>query len=249
MSPEESSEVDEPRTQDRLSGLEDKLPPAEKKAVDPVEEPVEEIPPPPEEVEWDEDYEEHIDGEEPVVRKPKKKRHYGAFIALIVVIVFLLVWTIASPKVMPQSGDRYLNDPDDASLGGFSGDVDTWAGNTTWGLSIGGPTNASVGEVISINVLVTKVYEHPSSWWFVGTGISFRNVSLVQNDGSVIGTVTSRADLGYGRLTTIGLSFSEPGDYELYVYVKFTVYADMKIGFLPIKVVQMTSDPFTIHVA
>ncbi len=236
---------------------------SEKPGLDKVEE---EPPPPPPEPEpepvdesvsegdieeqvWDDDYDEHIDGEEPVVQKPKRKRHYGAMIAIVVVVVFLLVWTVASPKVMPQSGDTYLNDPHDASLGSFSGDVDTWAGNTTWGLSIGGPTNASVGEVFSINVLVTKVYEHPSSWWFEGTGISFRNVSLALNDSSAVGTVAGRADLGYGRLTTFALSFSESGDYELYVYVKFTVYADMKIGFIPTKVVQMTSDPFIIHVA
>jgi hypothetical protein len=198
---------------------------------------------------WAENYEEHIDGEEPPPAKPKKRRRYGGTIVLVVIIIALILWTVLSPKVLPQSGDTYLRSDSYASLGGFAGDVDTWAGNATWALSVGGPNSTVVGSKVDLSVLVTKVSEKTSNFWSRGTGIALRNVSLYTEDGAFLAEMKNRSDIGFGPLATVPVSFSHSGDYELYVYVKFIVYADMRIGFLPMKAVAMESEHFTIHVA
>ena len=93
---------------------------------------------------WAENYEEHIDAEETSPVKPRKRRRYGGTVVIIAVIIFLIIWTVLSPKVLPQSGDTYLRSDEYASLGGFAGDVDTWAGNATWSLSVSGPNSTAV---------------------------------------------------------------------------------------------------------
>lgn len=197
---------------------------------------------------WTEDYEEHIDAEEPAPPRPRKKKHYGGLIVLVCVVIFLIVWTVLSPKVLPRSGDTYLRSDSYANLSGFSGNVKTWSGNATWALSVGGDENMSSGADEHLSVLVTKVSEKSANGWFIGTGLSLGNVSLYSVNGTFIAKMSNKTNIGVGPLATIPVSFADAGDYSVYVYVKFTVYADMRIGFLPMKVVEMESDDFTIHV-
>jgi hypothetical protein len=197
---------------------------------------------------WTEDYEEHIDAEELAQPRPRKKRHYGGLIVLVCVVVFLIVWTVLSPKVLSQSGDTYLRSDSYANLSGFSGNVKTWSGNATWALSVSGNENMTAGSADHVSVLITKVSENVSNGWFVGTGLTLSNVSLYSDDGTFIVKMSNKTNLGVGPLATIPVSFSEAGNYTLYVYVKFTVYADMRIGYLPMKAVEMESERFTIHV-
>ncbi len=198
---------------------------------------------------WSEDYDEHIDAEEPPPPRPRKKRHYGGLVVLICIVIILIIWTVLSPKVLPRSGDTYLRSDSYANLSGFSGNVKTWSGNATWALSVGGDENMSVGADEHLSVLVTKVSEKPANGWFIGAGLSLGNVSLYSVDGTFIAKMSNKTNIGVGPLATIPVSFAAAGDYSLYVYVKFTVYAGMRIGYLPMKVVEMESEDFTIHVA
>ena len=220
-------------------------------------------PPPPEEPEpmpkapdiledenaWAEPYDEHIDAEEPPPVKPRKrKRRYGGTIVLVGIIIFLIVWTLLSPKVLPQSGDTYVNSTRYANLGGFADSVDSWAGDFTWGLSVSGSNTTTVGAQLNISILVSKVHEDPSNFWIRGAGIQLRNASVFNADGSILGEMSDKTDFGFGPLMTVPIAFPAPGDYELYAYVKFIMFADMRIGFLPLTAVEMQSALFTIHV-
>jgi len=167
---------------------------------------------------------------------------------LVVIVLVMILWTVLSPEVMPQSGDTYLNSQRYANLTGFAGEVDTWAGNSTWALSVSGSGTTSVGTVLNISVLVSKVNENPANAWFRGTGISLKNVSVYLADGSFVGAKSNKSDIGFGLLANVPISFSGPGNYELYAYVKFVIYADMRIGFLPVKAVEMESAHFVISV-
>jgi hypothetical protein len=209
----------------------------------------EELAPKPERDEWAEDYEEHIDAQESPPRKPKKRRKWGGVIVLTVIVIFLIIWTLLSPKVIPQSGDTYLRSDEYASLSGYSGNVDTYAGNATWAVSVGGEDSTSVGVQLNLTVLVTKVFEKTSSFWFRGTGIELQNASVYDEDGTFLAKMSDEENTGFGPLATVPVSFDETGDHELYAYVKFLVYADMRIGFLPVKAVEIESEHFTIHVS
>lgn len=217
------------------------LTPPSPKAHEPASEPEKDV--------WAEDYDEHIDGEEPPPRKPKKRMKWGGIIVLVFVVVFIILWTVLSPEVVPQSGDTYLRSDSYASLSGYAGDVDTYAGNATWALSVGGENSTSAGVQLNLSVLVTKVFEKTSSFWFRGTGIELRNVSVYDEDGTFIAKMSNETDIGFGPLATVPVSFAESGNYTLYAYVKFLVSADMRIGFLPVKAVEIESEHFTIHVA
>lgn len=190
---------------------------------------------------WKEDYEEHIDAEPEPELKPRRRRGRGrlATIIIVIVLLFMVVWTIARPDMVPQSGEVYTNSPRYANLGSYLGWRATWAANTTWGISIGGENATSTGEVLNITVLITKVEEHPGNWFMRGTAISLRNVSVYNSDGVFMASMSNWADLGFGLAATVPLVFSDPGVYELYVYVRFMVFIDMRIGFLPVEAIEV----------
>ncbi|MEM3049866.1 MAG: hypothetical protein QXT42_03985, partial [Thermoplasmata archaeon] len=190
---------------------------------------------------WKEDYEEHIDAEPEPELKPRKRRGRGrlATIIIVIVLLFMVVWTLASPDIVPQSGEVYTDSPRYANLGSYLGWRATWAANTTWGISVGGGNTTSTGEVLNIRVLITKVEEHPGNWFMRGTAITLRNVSVYNADGVFMASMSNWTDLGFGLAATVPLVFSDPGVYELYVYVRFMVFIDMRIGFLPVEAIEV----------
>jgi len=189
---------------------------------------------PPEEVPLGEEYEELIEPEEPA--KPRKKRkHVGAIIFVVIIIIILLTWTLLSPKIMPVQGTTYVDSATYANLASFNGTRDTWAGTTTWGISVSGPTSAAVNQTISIMVLITKISEDPGNFWFRGTAITVTNVTVLDSEGTILATMGNRSDLGFGKAGTVRLSFPHAGDHTLKVTAQFLVYVDMRIGYLPVE--------------
>jgi hypothetical protein len=93
---------------------------------------------------------------------------------------------------------------------------------------------------MTFTVLVTKVYERPGNWFFRGTSVDLKNVSLFKSDGTYLASMSNSSDLGYGVSATLSFNFTESGTYELSVYVKFMVYEMMRIGFMPLETVQVT---------
>src|SRR4030042_620978 len=73
----------------------------------------------PEEV-WMEDYDELIGPEEEPKPRRRKKRHWGAIIVTVAVVIFLVAWTFISPDVMTQVGQTYVNSTTFASWGNFT---------------------------------------------------------------------------------------------------------------------------------
>lgn len=221
-----------------------------------IVEPEEEPPPPPPEPEpepavkaepepiededdWDEDYEEHIDGEEPPPQRPRKKRRYGGIIVLAIIIFILVFWTVMSPKIMPEVGTTYTTSPRYANLGNYTGYRDIWAGNMTWGVAISGQNSTTVGTTINISVLVTKIYEKPGNWFFRGTSISLKNVSFFDENGTCVGAMANWSDEGIGMIATVPVKFYQTGSYYLYAFIRFMVFMDMRIGYLPLETVQI----------
>jgi len=205
--------------------------PAEKEAE-------EEVPAREEERSVDEEYEELIEPEKP--KKPRKKRkHIGAIITVIVILIILLVWTVASPKILVQSGMTYVDSASYANLGNFTGSHKSWAANTTWGISVSGPDAVDANETFSLFVLVTKVAETPANFWFRGTAISITNVSVLDSGGDILGSMTNRSDLGFGKGATVKLSLPVLGNTTLKVTVQFLVYVDMRLGFLPVEKINL----------
>lgn len=201
----------------------------------------EELPPPPssDEFPWDEDYEEDIDAEEPPPPKPKKKRHYGAVVITVVVLVVLILWTVFSPAVLPETGGTYVTSDKYANLGNYIGTRDIWAGNMTWGVGMSGPTSTTVGTTINISVVVCKVREKTSSWFFEGTSVRFRNVSFYTEQGICVGTMSNWSNTRIGPVATVPVTLDQPGNYSLYLFMRFMVTMDMRIGFLPLETVQI----------
>ena len=185
---------------------------------------------------WKLDYDEHVEPEKP--KKPRKRRRYGGYVILITVILILVIWTIASPKVMREAGDAYTSSPSYANLGNYTGYRDIWAGNMTWGFSISGPNVTHVGTPISISVLITKVYEKPGNFFFRGTWISLENVSLYDIDGTFLASMSNYTTGGFGPTATIPFSLDVVGEHDLYVRAQFLVYMDMRIGFIPLESVR-----------
>jgi hypothetical protein len=196
------------------------------------------------EEEWIEEYE-----KETGQTKPKKKRHWGGVIIVVAIIVIMLVWSLMSPRVMSIAGDTYVKSNQWASLGNYTGTRDIyWLGhgihvvNTTWGISISGNSTMVAGQPSDIKVLVTKVDESSGNFWFRGTAITLKNVSLYQTNGDFVAAMASRTDNGFGPIGTIHAVFDSPGTYTCQVFVRFTVYVDMRLGFIPMEEVEITAD-------
>jgi hypothetical protein len=233
-----------------LSSPEPKPEPGSEKAVSEAEIP----PPPPDEQEpapetvWEEDYDELVEPEEPVKQKKKKKGHWGGIIVAIIVILILVVWTIMSPKILPAQGETYIGSPAYASLGDFTGYRDIWAGNTSWGVSISGAANGTVNQPMQFMVLLTKISEKPGNWFLRGTSMDLRNVSIHLMDGTFLGAMTNQTDLGFGISATVPVTFTSPGSFELYIHAKFLVLEVMRIGFIPLEMVNIPEADFDITI-
>ena len=202
---------------------------------------VQQAPAPEEEDVWKEDYEEHIDAEPEPEPKPGKRKGKGRAAAVVTVVVLLLlvVWTVASPEILPRSGEAYTDSDVYANLGSYVGWRANWAANTTWGICVYGDNTTRAGEVLNISVLVTKVEERTGNWFLRGSAISLRNVSVYTGDGVFVGAMSNWTDVGFGQAATVPLVFQEPGTYDLFVYVKFMVFIDMRIGFLPVEAIEV----------
>jgi hypothetical protein len=142
-----------------------------------------------------------------------------------------------------------------ASLTGASVDVDTYAGNATWAVSIalvGGSDHAVPGEHINVTVLLTKVAERPSNFWFIGFGVQMKNVSILDGNGSYLAKMTNSSDFGFGPIATISLTVPQDqphlSHWDLVAYVRFLMLADMRIGFLPVLDVEITPVTFFIYI-
>lgn len=224
--------------------------------------PAEELPPPPppepeakpaapakapEEI-WMEDYDELIGPEEKPKPRKRKKRHLGAIITVVIVIIFLLAWTIMSPEVMTRTGRTYVDSPTYARWGNFTGSVDTWAGDVTWGLSIGGRQLTTDNRSLEVRVLLTKISENTSNWFFRGASATLKNVSVFLDDGAFVASMSNWTDVGFGIMATVPVTFDASGNYTLYVYAKFTMFGSMRIGFLPLKAVEIQAAYFNAPV-
>lgn len=200
-----------------------------------VEEPV---PAPEEERTTEEEYEELIVPEKPL--KPRKKRkHIGAIITVVIILIILVIWTLASPKILVQQGRTYVDSPEFANLGNFTGYHNSWAANTTWGISVSGEDNVTVNETFSLQILVTKVSERPSNFWFRGTAITVTNMTVLNESGRILAMLGDKSDLGFGKAGTLDLSLNSTGNHTLKVTVQFLVYIDMRIGFLPVEKINL----------
>jgi hypothetical protein len=203
-------------------------------------------PPPPEEEKaevgssdaWKESYEDLVEPEEAPKPAKKRFRHWGAVVVTVIVIVILLAWTLASPPVMDEVGDTYVrHESAYAEWGNYTGYTKTYAGNTTWGVSLSGHFTSAGNRSLELDVLITKVSEMVSNGLFIGTAIDIRNVSAFLDDGTFLASMANETDLGFGRLARIPISFSDVGSQSVYVTVKFVVYGDMRIGFIPSRAV------------
>lgn len=212
----------------------------------PAEEPYVEADADPQEM-WIEEYEREGRPGKPE-KERKKPRHIGRWIVLAVVVIVLVVWTLISPPVMTSVGDTYLTG-DHANLGNYSAEHEVdiiaslvTAGTATWGMSISGETNATVGEDTVFEVMVTKVSEEAGGFWFMGTEISLRNVSLYLEDDTLIGWMTEKDELRDMSVGYVHATFEETGPQDCYVVIRFSVYEVMRIGFLPADKVVATID-------
>jgi hypothetical protein len=166
-------------------------------------------------------------------REKPKKKHWVGIITIVAIVVVLLLWTLLSPWVMPPQGTTYVDSPKYASLGNYTGFRDVWAGNVSWGVSVSGPDNASVGTPVEFKVLVTKVSERPSNFFFRGLGISITNCTLWDLNGTYIAKLSGVQDLGFGKMAIINTTLPV-GVNDLYVSVRFTEYEVMRLGFIPL---------------
>lgn len=221
-------------------------PPSDEKAPAPAPEPapVEEKPAEPGE-EWIEEYE-----SEKKAKKPRKKiPHLFGMVALAVVIVILIVWTVLSPQVLPEAGSDYLAPSPYANLGSYAGDLEIWwlfnavhVADTTWGVSVSGDQNVSAGQAATFHVMVTKVHEEMKNPWFVGTSLSLKQVTLMVEGGPQVGSMVSKSSEVYGPMAEVEATFDDPGTYQCSVYVEVSIYGKMIIGYLPVKVLRITAD-------
>ena len=195
---------------------------------------------------WIEEYER--EGRRTRPRKEREEpRRILRWIVLAVVIAILVVWTLISPSIMPPVGMSYVNSETTANLGGeaFEQDIRIGAsllrvGSVTWGISFSGDPNATVGEETVFEAMVSKVSEERGGLWFMGTDISLRNVSFYQEDDTLVGWMTAKEKLSNRSVGVVRATFDEPGVFDCYVVVRFSVYEIMRIGFLPADKVSMT---------
>jgi hypothetical protein len=196
----------------------------------------------PEEDVWKEDYEDLIEPE----KRPTPHRHrttpWGAILITFTIVAALVVWTILSPGIMPQQGDTYTRSSIHASWGNYTGYRDIWAGNMTWGVSVSGHATSAGNLSVEITVLVTKVYERPGNWFFKGTAISLKNVSVFigpLDNATFLASMNSTTEYDYGVSATIPVTFGGTGEYEILIKVRFMVYEVMRIGFIPLESVNV----------
>lgn len=195
--------------------------------------------------EWIEEYE-----SEKREKKPRRKVPHPVGIAVSVAVVLVLViWTLLSPQVLPESGSRYVDSPTYANLGSYEGHLDIrWlldlvhVAETTWGVSISGERNVSAGEAAGFSVLVTKVDEEMSNPWFVGTSIDLRKADMFVEDGPKVGSMVSESSEAFGPVAGVESVFDTPGNYSCFVFVEIAIYGKMIIGFVPVKVLRMVVD-------
>ena len=191
---------------------------------------------------WKEDYDDLVTPEETPKPVKRTKMPWGAILITLLLILMLILWTIFSPNIMPQEGDTYTSSPTHASWGNYTGYLDIWAGNTSWGVSVSGHATSSGNRSIELKVLVTKVSERPGNWFFRGTAISLRNVSVFigpSDNATFLASMSNHTELEYGVLATVSAVFSGPGTYQLVVKVRFLVYEVMRIGFIPLESVNV----------
>jgi len=208
----------------------------------PAEEAVEEpVATPEDELSTEEQYEELIEPEKPrKIRKPRgRPKHLGAIITVVVILIILIVWTLVSPKILPSVGVTYVESPVYANLANFSAEHQSWAALTEWGISVSGPDNVSANETFTLQVLVTKISEEPRNFWFRGTAITLTSMTVIDENGTVLSSMSNKSDHQYGKLATISLSIKDPGSYVLKVTGQFLVYVDMRIGFLPVEKINL----------
>jgi hypothetical protein len=239
VSPDDFAQDEEPATPSTQGGT----PPAEgptEPEGEPATEPFEESP---KEGVWKEDYDDVIEpseeekaqaAPEAAAKEKPKKKHWVAIITVVVIIVLLLLWTFLSPKVMSPQGMTYVDSPKYASLGNFTGSRNIWIGDVTWGVSVSGNGSITAGTPVEIDVLITKISERPSNFFFRGIGISITNCSLWDLNGTYIAKLSSSQDLGFGKIATINATLPA-GAHDLYVSVKFTEYEVMRLGFIPLE--------------
>jgi len=192
----------------------------------------------PEEDVWKEDYEDLIVPEKRPIQRGRRTMPWGSILITLGIVTALVAWTILSPGVMPQQGDTYTRSPIHANWGNYTGYRDVWAGNTTWGVSVSGHATSAGNLSIDITVLVTKVYERPGNWFFRGTAISLRNVSVYMgptDNATFLASMTSKTENDYGVSATVPVTFGSPGVYEIFVKARFVVYEVMRIGFIPLE--------------
>lgn len=166
----------------------------------------------------------------------------GGITITLVLVVLLVAWTILSPSIMPQQGDTYTRSPIHASWANYTGYRDIWAGNMTWGVSVSGHATSAGNLSVEITVLVTKVYERPGNWFFKGTAISLKNVSVYTgslDNATLLASMTSATEHDYGVSATVPVTFGGPGVYEILIKVRFMVYEVMRIGFIPLESVNV----------
>ncbi|UCE91416.1 MAG: hypothetical protein JSV90_08420 [Methanobacteriota archaeon] len=186
---------------------------------------------------WIEEYER--EGRRPK-REREKPRRIGRWIILAAVIIILVVWTLISPSIMSTAGTTYVSSDEYANLGSETSAQDVQvlasvvtAGTTTWGISIAGDSNATVDEDAVFQVMVSKVSEERGGFWFMGTDISLRNVSMYLDDDTLIGWMVEKQEQDNRSVGTVHASFDDTGVFDCYIVLRFSVYEVMRIGFLP----------------
>ncbi len=191
---------------------------------------------------WKEDYEELIEPEEPQPFRRDKPLPWVGILMTVAVVILLVAWTVMSPGILPQQGDTYTKSTIHASWGNYTGYRDIWAGNMTWGVSVSGHSTSAGNQSVDITVLVTKVYERTGNWFFRGTAISLRNVSVYTgslDNATFLASMANTTKHDYGTSAKIPVTFAGPGVYELLIKVRFTVYEVMRIGFIPLETVNV----------
>jgi len=195
--------------------------------------------------EWIEEYEPEKEETKPRKRMP----HRLGIIVAVAIVLILVIWTLLSPQVLPESGETYLDSGTYANLGSYDGALDIWwlfnlvhVANTTWGVSVSGDQNVSAGQPATFHVLVTKVDEVMKNPWFVGTSVNLKKVELYTEDGVQVGSMVSESSEPFGPIAELEATFDSPGTYECHVYVEMTIYGKMIVGYLPVKVLRITAD-------
>ncbi len=189
---------------------------------------------------WIEEYERGDEPDEAEECEVEKPRRTGLWIFAIVVASLLIIWVILTPSAMSEVGAAYLSDDDYANLGSDTATVDVRVvastfkvGTVTWGIGISGDANVTVEEDAVFHVTVMKISEDGGGFWFKGTWVRLRNVSLFTEADELVGWMSGYTVEGIGDVARVHAMFDEPGTYSCYVSVRFSVYENMLLGFIP----------------